>query len=113
MLSVLLAILQAAQPEPLSPEETVGLLKVPDGFSVKLFAGEPHVTQPVSFCIDDRGRLWVAENHSYPKWTPEGKDRILIFEDVDGDGRFDKRTVVLENGSNLSGIEYGFGGPNH
>ena len=111
MLSVLFAILQAAaQPEPLSPEETVGLLKVPDGFSVKLFAGEPHVSQPISFCIDDRGRLWVAENHSYPKWTPEGKDRILIFEDVDGDGRFDKRTVFCDNLTMVTGLEVGFGG---
>jgi putative membrane-bound dehydrogenase-like protein len=110
MLSVLFAILQAAQPEPLPPEETVGLLKVPDGFSVKLFAGEPHVTQPISFCIDDRGRLWVAENHSYPKWTPEGKDRILIFEDVDGDGRFDKRTVFCDKLTMVTGLEVGFGG---
>jgi putative membrane-bound dehydrogenase-like protein len=111
MLSALLFLLQAAaQPEPLTPEETVAQLKVPDGFSVKLFAGEPHVTQPVSFCIDDRGRLWVAENHSYPKWTPEGKDRILILEDTDGDGRFDKRTVFCDKLTMITGIEVGFGG---
>ncbi len=34
---------------------------MPEGFKVKLFAGEPDVQQPIAFCFDDRGRLWVAE----------------------------------------------------
>jgi putative membrane-bound dehydrogenase-like protein len=103
------AALLACQ-EPLSPQQTVEQLRAPEGFSVKLFAGEPDVTQPISFCIDDRGRLWVAENHSYPKWTPEGKDRIVILEDTDGDGKFDKRTVFCEGLTMITGIEVGFGG---
>src|SRR5205823_231747 len=37
-------------------------------------------------------------------------DRILIFEDTDGDGTFDKRTVFHANLANVSGIQYGFGG---
>lgn len=110
MLALLLVLAQAALPEPLSPEKTVAELKVPDGFTVKLFAGEPDLSQPISFCIDDRGRIWVAENHSYPKWTPEGKDRIVILEDTDGDGRFDQRTVFAEGLTMITGIEVGFGG---
>ena len=110
MLAILLLLLQAAPLEPLTPEKTVAELRVPDGFSVKLFAGEPDVQQPISFCIDDRGRIWVAENTSYPKWTPEGKDRILIFEDTDGDGRFDRRTVFCEGLTMITGLEVGFGG---
>ena len=39
-----------------------------------------------------------------------GNDRIVIFEDTDGDGNFDKRTVFFDKGANLSGIELGFGG---
>jgi putative membrane-bound dehydrogenase-like protein len=96
--------------EPLDPQKTVEGLAAPEGFSVKLFAGEPDLTQPISFCIDDRGRLWVAENHSYPKWIPEGKDRILIFEDTNGDGKFDKRTVFCEGLTMITGMEVGFGG---
>ena len=69
---------------------------VPDGFNVTLFAGEPDVKQPIGFCIDDRGRLWVAEAYNYPKHGNSPGDRILIFEDVDGDGKFDKRTVFYE-----------------
>ena len=40
----------------------------------------------------------------------KGNDRVVIFEDTDGDGTHDKRTVFLDNGVNLSGIELGFGG---
>src|SRR5258706_9430182 len=87
-------------------------MTMPENFSVKLFAGEPDVKQPVAFCIDDRGRLWVAENYVYPQHQPEGKgnDRILIFEDTDGDGHFDKKTVFAENLNLVSAIEIGFGG---
>jgi putative membrane-bound dehydrogenase-like protein len=96
----------------LPPGKAAEVMTVPDGFRVKLFAGEPDVQQPIAFCIDDRGRLWVAEAYSYPQRQPEGKgkDRILIFEDTDGDGVFDKRTVFMEGLNLVSGLEVGFGG---
>ncbi len=101
-----------AQDHPLPPEAAAKAMKLPPGFKSTLFAGEPDVVQPIAFTFDDRGRLWVVECLSYPKWREDGKgsDRIVIFEDTDGDGKFDKRTVFYDKGSNLSGIEYGFGG---
>ncbi|MCB1090277.1 MAG: dehydrogenase, partial [Verrucomicrobiae bacterium] len=96
---------------PLPPEEAARTMKVPEGFKVTLFAGEPEVKQPTGFCIDDRGRLWVAENFSYPDHTDKpAHDRILIFEDTDGDGRHDKRTVFYDRLNYVTGIETGFGG---
>ena len=87
-------------------------MTLPEGFQATLFAGEPDVVQPIAMTFDDRGRLWVVECLSYPKWSdkPEGTDRVLMFEDTDGDGKFDKRTVIFDKGANLSGIELGFGG---
>ena len=87
-------------------------MTVPPGFKVTLFAGEPDVVQPIAMAIDDRGRLWVAEAYSYPMRVPddEAKDRILIFEDTDGDGRFDTRKVFADNLNLVSGLEVGFGG---
>ncbi|HEY2251152.1 MAG TPA: methyltransferase domain-containing protein, partial [Planctomycetaceae bacterium] len=49
----------------LSPEEALAKIKVPEGFHVSLFAGEPDVQQPISLTTDERGRLWVAENYTY------------------------------------------------
>ena len=87
-------------------------MKLPDGFSAKVFAAEPDVKQPIAMALDDRGRLWVAEAYTYPRRAPEGqgRDRILIFEDTDGDGKFDKRTVFAEGLNLVSGLEVGFGG---
>jgi putative membrane-bound dehydrogenase-like protein len=93
-------------------EEAVRVMKVPDGFKVTLAAAEPDIKQPIAMALDDRGRLWVAEGYEYPVRAAEGKgkDRILIFEDTDGDGKFDKRKVFAEHLNLVSGLEVGFGG---
>ena len=97
---------------PLAAQQAARRIKLPEGFQVSLFAAEPDVVQPIAMTIDRKGRLWVVENSSYPIWRggPHGKDRILIFEDADGDGRFDRRTVFYDKGTNFTGIELGFGG---
>ncbi len=88
-----------------------GMMLTP-GFQAELIVAEPEVRQPIAFAIDERGRLWVAEAFSYPNRQPEGKgkDRITIFEDVDSDGTFKKRTVFMEGLNLVSGLEVGFGG---
>ncbi len=96
----------------LSPEDAAKEMTLPPGFKATLFAGEPDVKQPIAFTIDDRGRIWVAEAYTYPIRQPEGqgKDRILVFEDTNGDGKFDKRTVFMEGLNLVSGLEVGYGG---
>jgi putative membrane-bound dehydrogenase-like protein len=96
----------------LSPQEAADAMTVPPGFTVKLLAAEPDVRQPIAMAFDDRGRLWVAEAYSYPLRVPdeEARDRILIFEDTDGDDAFDKRTIFIEGLNLVSGLEVGFGG---
>jgi putative membrane-bound dehydrogenase-like protein len=95
----------------LSPRESLARITVPEGFNVTLFAGEPDLRRPIAFDFDDRGRLWVVENYSHPYFEKEtGSDRILILEDVDHDGRFDKRTVFWNKGRYLTGIAVGHGG---
>jgi putative membrane-bound dehydrogenase-like protein len=96
----------------LPPLEAAKDMTVPEGFSVTLYAGEPDVVQPIAQAIDDRGRLWIAEAYSYPRRVPDkmARDRILIFQDTDGDGHFDTRKVFADKLNLVSGLEVGFGG---
>lgn len=98
--------------EGLSPEAAAAAMTLPAGFKATLFAGEPDIVQPIAMAIDDRGRVWAAEAYSYPRRVPdaEAKDRILIFEDADGDGKFDTRKVFHDKLNLVSGLEVGFGG---
>ncbi|WP_395743899.1 PVC-type heme-binding CxxCH protein [Prosthecobacter sp.] len=93
-------------------QKLVAGMKLQDGFQVELIAAEPDVRQPIAFCFDERGRMWVAEAFSYPNRQPEGqgKDRISIFEDSDGNGSFETKKIFCEGLNLVSGIEVGFGG---
>jgi len=89
-------------------------MQLPDGFSISLFASEPDINQPIALATDDRGRLWVAENYTYAQRTTNFddnmRDRIVILEDKDDDGKFDKRTEFWDQGRRLTSVEIGYGG---
>src|SRR4051794_9885510 len=83
-----------------TPEEAAESLKVPDGFHVSLFASEPAVRNPIGIATDAKGRLWVAENHTYAE-RPLGfdlsqHDRIVVLEDRDHDGRAEEVKVFWD-----------------
>ena len=98
--------------EGLNAEQAAKAMKLPDGFNVIVGASEPEVKQPIAMALDDRGRVWIAEAYEYPRRAEEGKgrDRILVFEDTDGNGTLDKRKVFAEGLNLISGMEVGFGG---
>jgi putative membrane-bound dehydrogenase-like protein len=112
MLLLLPAPLIAADsaPAPYPPDKAVRSMVLPEGFRASVFAAEPDVVQPIGYCLDARGRLFVAEALNYGAWQPTGKDRIVILEDTDGDGRADSRKVFYEGFNYITGIEVGFGG---
>ena len=96
----------------LSGQKAAKAMTLPEDFKITLAASEPDIVRPISFTMDPRGRLWVVEAHTYPIRAAEGKgkDRILIFEDTNGDGTLDKRKVFTEGLNLVSGIEVGMGG---
>jgi putative membrane-bound dehydrogenase-like protein len=85
-----------------------------DGYGVNAWASEPMVVQPMAFCWDDRGRLWVAENRDYESrvsgFSNAGNSRILILEDTDRDGIADSRKVFMEGIVFPSALAVGFDG---
>jgi putative membrane-bound dehydrogenase-like protein len=92
--------------------QAAAAMKVPEGFRVAVAAAEPDVMQPIAMALDDRGRVWIAEAYEYPIRAKEekGRDRILIFEDTNGDGTLDSRKIFTEGLNLVSGLEVGFGG---
>src|SRR5687767_2923109 len=67
------------QPAPVPAAEAAGKMTLPPGFTATLFAGEPDLHQPIGFCFDRRGRVWVAENFSYAQWREKCDDRVVIY----------------------------------
>ncbi len=99
----------------LEPEAAIVKMTVGKGYQVNLFASEkefPELTNPVQMSFDTKGRLWVAVWPTYPHWKPKEQmnDKILIFEDTDGDGKADKCTVFADGLHCPTGFEFYNGG---
>ena len=98
----------------LTPGQAVAQMSTLEGYRVNVWAAEPMIGQPMAFCWDDRGRLWVAENRDYESRTEgfsnAGNSRILILEDTDRDGTADRRSVFMEGIVFPSAIAVGLGG---
>ena len=99
---------------PPSAADAARSFQMPPGLAVSVFASEPAVQNPIGLAWDARGRLWIAENYTYAERAKRFdlglKDRVLIFEDRDGDGRADVRRVFTEEVQRLTSIEVGHGG---
>lgn len=97
----------------LKPDEAIAKMTIPDGFEVKAFVAEPDIGEAIAFCFDFRGRLWTLENYNYQTrkaHSVDKRNRIQIFEDVDGDGVFDKKKTFTDNLTFSSGFAVGMGG---
>ncbi len=98
--------------DPLSPEASMTHIQLPAGFSVKLFAAEPDIINPIAFTWDERGRLWVVQSLDYPHELSNevGGDRITICEDTNGDGKADEFTDFVTDQNLTTGITLVKGG---
>jgi putative membrane-bound dehydrogenase-like protein len=106
---------EKAATAPMSPSEVVATARLPEGFKLSVFAAEPDVQNPIAITTDGRGRVWVLENYTWAGanlgvWDTKLRDRIVVLEDVNGDGQHDKRTVFWDQGRKATSIEVGFGG---
>ncbi|MFO0869203.1 MAG: PVC-type heme-binding CxxCH protein [Pirellulales bacterium] len=99
---------------PLPPAASLRHYSVPQGFRLELFAAEPDFTgKPIAMNWDERGRLWVCETIDYPNELQpigKGRDRIVICEDQNHDGRADKFTVFADKLSIPTALVFHRGG---
>lgn len=100
--------------QPLDASQSVERFSTPEQFSIRLFADEQLMqAKPIAMNWDHRGRLWVCETVDYPHdWQPtnQGRDRIRILEDRDGDGLADHSTVFAQGLNIPTAIAFHRGG---
>ena len=75
--------------------------KVRDGFEVTLAAAPPLLKYPMMACLDDKGRLYVAESDGRNLTTRKEIEKelprfIRRLTDTNGDGFFDKSTIFAD-----------------
>lgn len=80
--------------KPLPVAESMKHYSVPKDFEMKPFVTEEKLGggKPIAMTWDERGRLWLAMTYDYPNEMQregEGRDKILICEDTNGDGTCD------------------------
>ncbi len=83
----------------LSPEDSLKSMVVRPGFQVELVAAEPLIQDPVAVDFDEQGRMFVIQLPPYNAYAvPEFKQlgSIVVLEDADSDGRYEKKTVFAE-----------------
>lgn len=93
---------------------TTDQFSLPKGYVINLFASEKDfpIEKPVAMNFDERGRLWVATMPAYPQYLPgyPARDKIVILEDTDNDGKADKHTVFADSLYLPLGFVFGNGG---
>ena len=79
---------------------TNGNIWIQNGFELELAVGPPLVERPMIIDMDEQGFLYVAESsgstESIEQQLVKRPHSILRLEDVDGDGKFDRRTVFAD-----------------
>jgi putative membrane-bound dehydrogenase-like protein len=85
---------------PKSPAEELHSFQLRPGFRIELVAAEPLISNPVAMDFDENGRLFVVEYPEYNQYANKnfkGHGVVRLLEDTDGDGRFDRSTVYVDN----------------
>lgn len=121
--------------EPTAPADAVKQFRLEEGLELELVTAEPDVAQPLYISFDPRGRMWVVQYLQYPfpaglkvvkydqylravfdKVPPPpphhfvGKDKVTVWEDTDGDGKYDKHKDVVDGLNIVSSALAGDGG---
>jgi putative membrane-bound dehydrogenase-like protein len=83
--------------KPTEPADVMKTFKVRPGFRLELAAAEPLVVDPIAMSFDEDGRMYVVEMRDYSEHREDRLSRVRLLEDTDGDGKYDKSVVFLDN----------------
>ncbi|MEC7357491.1 MAG: PVC-type heme-binding CxxCH protein [Verrucomicrobiota bacterium] len=100
-----------AIPKP-DPSEQIKTFVLDEGLEINLFASDPMIAKPIGMNWDEKGRLWVVSSRLYPHIKPgqRSDDKVVVLEDLNGDGVADKSTDFAKDLLIPTGIMPGDGG---
>jgi putative membrane-bound dehydrogenase-like protein len=83
------------------PSNAIKGLVTAEGLQTTVMATEPFFRNPTNIDVDDRGRVWVTEAYNYRpaiNGNPTNVlgDRIMICEDLNGDGKTDTSKIFYQ-----------------
>jgi quinoprotein glucose dehydrogenase len=62
-------------------QQQIAGLRVAQGLVAELFAAEPQLSGPVAICLDEQGRVYVAEEYRFNRGTEENRTRPFFLDD--------------------------------
>ncbi|MDB6111815.1 MAG: hypothetical protein JWR69_3565 [Pedosphaera sp.] len=80
----------------IDPELAIKQFKVPAPFKVDLFAAEPQLMNPVAFCFDEQGRVYVAETFRYRTSVYDIREHMKMFDDDLASRTVEDRAAVIK-----------------
>jgi quinoprotein glucose dehydrogenase len=63
----------------IDPQLAIKQFQIPAGATMDLFAAEPTLMNPVQFCFDEQGRIYVAETYRYRKDVYDIRDHMNMY----------------------------------
>ena len=87
--------------KPLSPQESIKTIQVPDGYELQVVASEPMIKEPVDCVWDGNGNMYVIEMSTYMQDADatgqfERTSRVIKLVDNNGDGKMDESTIFVD-----------------
>ncbi|MBT7877712.1 MAG: cytochrome c, class I [Gammaproteobacteria bacterium] len=85
----------------LDPAQALAAFSIAPGFDIELVASEPLVEDPVAIAWDEAGDLYTVEMRgfmpdAYGTGDTDPVGSVVRLRDLDGDGKFDQREVLLD-----------------
>ncbi len=80
------------------------------GVTLSLVAEHPALATPTGIDVDDQGRIWVVATHTHFRpddYVGPEHDEILIFTDIDGDGKAEQRELFYNTTDATMDLELG------
>src|SRR5947207_16010203 len=77
-------------------KDSLKIMQIKKGFHAEIAASEPLIQSPIAMCFDENGRLFVCEMIGYSERRDDNVCKIVMLEDTDGDGTFDKSTIFVD-----------------